>query len=61
MDIPIFQQHLNAFTSEARAAVLHRKGEARRFRYRFRNPLLEPYVILRGIKEDKTIGEKTGS
>jgi Cdc6-like AAA superfamily ATPase len=51
-DIPSYQQHLNAFTSEGRAQVLQRKGEPRRFRYRFRNPLLEPYIILRGLNED---------
>jgi Cdc6-like AAA superfamily ATPase len=52
VDIPIYQQHLNAFTTESRGEVLQRRGEARRFRYRFRNPLLEPYVILRGLRDD---------
>jgi len=52
VDIPIYQQHLNAFTTEGRGEVLQRRGEARRFRYRFRNPLLEPYVILKGLRDD---------
>jgi Cdc6-like AAA superfamily ATPase len=51
-DIPIFQQHLNAFTLAGRGEVLQRRGEPRRFRYRFTDPLLEPFVILRGLRDD---------
>lgn len=51
-DIPTFQQHLTAFTTAERASVLQRKGEPRRFRYRFRNPLLQPFVVMKGMRDD---------
>jgi Cdc6-like AAA superfamily ATPase len=35
--------------SEGRGQILHRKGPARSRRYRFSDPLMEPYVLLRGI------------
>jgi hypothetical protein len=30
--------------------ILARDGEPRRWRYRFRDPLMEPYVLLMGLK-----------
>ena len=30
--------------------ILVREGEARRWRYRFRDPLMEPYVLLDGLQ-----------
>lgn len=45
-DIPAFARHLKAFCSEERGAVLQ-KSSARKFR--FRNPLLQPFVIINGL------------
>ena len=53
-DIPQFVRHLKAFCEPARGSVLETAGEAWRRRYRFANPLLRPYVVLRGI-QDKVI------
>ncbi|MFL6331932.1 MAG: AAA family ATPase [Pyrinomonadaceae bacterium] len=50
-DIPAFSQHLNAFCDEERGPVLQRTGTARKFRFRFINPLLQPFVILRGLSD----------
>lgn len=49
MEIPAFAQHLNDFSSDTRGRVLQKAGQKRRFRYRFTNPLLQPYVILKGV------------
>ncbi|WP_164878359.1 AAA family ATPase [Pollutimonas thiosulfatoxidans] len=49
-DIPAFSQHLNAFCDPGRGPVLQRTGSARRYRFRFINPLLQPYVLMNGIK-----------
>jgi hypothetical protein len=49
-DIENFNQHLAAFCEDARGSVLHRIGGERRYRYRFSNPLMQPYVMLRGIQ-----------
>lgn len=49
-DIPAFAQHLNAFCDQNRGPVLQRTGSARRYRFRFMNPLLQPYVLMNGIR-----------
>lgn len=48
-DIPSYARHLNAFTDKDRGPVLQRMGEKRRYRYRFINPLLQPYVTMQGF------------
>lgn len=50
-DIPAFSQHLNAFCDDDRGPVLQRTGTARKFRFRFVNPLLQPFVMLRGVAD----------
>ncbi|MCM8566297.1 AAA family ATPase [Thauera linaloolentis] len=50
-DIPAFSQHLNKFCENDRGPVLQRTGTARRYRFRFINPLLQPFVIMNGIKK----------
>lgn len=50
-DISSYSRHLNRFTSEARGPVLRKQGQKRRYRYRFINPLLQPYVTLKGIAD----------
>ena len=47
--IPAFARHLNDFCDDKRGPVLQKTGFTRRFRYRFINPLIQPYVILDGI------------
>lgn len=48
-DLPAFAQHLNDFSGEgSRGGVLDRLGTSYRYRYRFRDPLLQPYVLMRG-------------
>jgi nucleoside-triphosphatase THEP1 len=51
-EIPAFSQHLNAFCDETRGPILQRTGTKRRFRFRFINPLLQPFVIMRGVDEE---------
>jgi Cdc6-like AAA superfamily ATPase len=50
-DIPAFARHLNELSESRRGPVLQKKGSTRRFRYRFINPLLQPYVIMKGLSE----------
>jgi Cdc6-like AAA superfamily ATPase len=49
--IDTFQQHLIKFLERERGAVLIRKGKERAFKFRFRDPMMQPYVIMRGIEE----------
>jgi energy-coupling factor transporter ATP-binding protein EcfA2 len=51
-DIPAFARHLSAFTNSDRGAVLQKSGTEYRYFYRFENPLLQPYVIMRGLAKN---------
>lgn len=51
-EIPAFSQHLNAFCEPARGPVLQRMGTLRRYRFRFVNPLMQPFVIMNGLKRE---------
>jgi len=44
--IAAFSHHLSEFCSVKRAEVLERTGQQRNYRFRFRDPLLVPYVLM---------------
>lgn len=46
-----FARHLERLSSESRGAILQKHGGAGAARYRFVNPLLQPYVAMRGLSE----------
>lgn len=50
LEIPAFGPHLDKLATE-RGPVLFKAGEKRKFRYRFKNPLMQPYVLMRGVKD----------
>ena len=56
-DIPSFARHLASFANAERGSVLKKSGVKRRFRYRFTDPLMQPFVIMKGLGgwEDKSI------
>ena len=47
-DIPNFAQHLHEFASAKRGSILLSTGEKRRLSYHFRDPLMQPFVIMQG-------------
>lgn len=49
-DTPSFLHHLKRFTDDP-SRVLETRGEGRRMRYRFRNPLMRPFVIIKGVQD----------
>jgi hypothetical protein len=49
LEIPNFAQHLKEFTELKRGPVLQKSGIPRLFRYKFVDPLLQPYVIMQGV------------
>jgi Cdc6-like AAA superfamily ATPase len=51
-DIPAFAQHLNELSEAKRGPILQKKGQVRRFRYRFVNPLVQPYVVMKGLSDE---------
>jgi hypothetical protein len=56
-EIPNFSPHLDKLSSDpSRGPVLEKWGKSRRFRFRFRNPLLRPFIIMKGLAEGKISG-----
>lgn len=51
-DIPRFAGHLFQFCTD-HGPVLERRGGERRWRYRFINPLMQPYLVMRGINDGR--------
>lgn len=49
--IATFQRHLNEFRQNDRGPVLERAGSARAYRYRFRDPLLPPFVFMTAVSD----------
>jgi hypothetical protein len=50
-EIAAFSRHLADFCAQDRGPVLERTGVPRRYRFRFRNPLLQPFVIMQGLAD----------
>ena len=49
-DIPNYSQHLNQLSNDdTRGPVLEQRGSKRRYKFRFRNPLLRPFIIMKGL------------
>ena len=49
--IPQFVGHLKKYCTLARGAILENMGEDWSRRYRFKTPLMRPYVVLKGIQD----------
>jgi len=47
-EIPSFSRHLNDFCESGRGPVLQKTGAAYRNKFRFINPLVQPYTIMQG-------------
>ena len=61
MQIPTFARHLHGLSDESRGAVLQRLGEPHRYRFRFSDPLLQPYVLMRGLQSNLLTLEEAAS
>jgi Cdc6-like AAA superfamily ATPase len=46
-----FQRHITEFMSTARGPILIRRGSERQYRYRFTDPMMQPYILMRGMRE----------
>jgi Cdc6-like AAA superfamily ATPase len=51
VEIANFQNHLKAFIDPKRKQILHRDGEPRAYRFRFRQPAMQPFVLMKGITD----------
>ena len=60
MTIAQYRTHLAEFILEKRGGILQRKGEERGYRFRFRDPAMLPYVLMRGIAEGMVTEDAKG-
>jgi len=56
-EISNFSQHLSEFCDEKRGFILQRISTKRRYRFRFANPLMQPFVIIQGLRDNLIKGE----
>ncbi|MGF1632183.1 MAG: hypothetical protein ACFCUT_22135 [Kiloniellaceae bacterium] len=57
MTIAQYQNHLTDWHTDKRGKVLQRTGEARSYKFRFAEPAMQPYVLMRGVA-DGMVGEE---
>lgn len=50
-DIPSYVRHLHGLCEAKRGSVLQKLGESHSYRYRFTDPVLQPYVLMRGLEQ----------
>lgn len=48
-EIPAFSRHLNELSLSPRGPILQQTGEERRYRFRFVNPMMQPFIIMLGL------------
>jgi hypothetical protein len=51
--IEAYIRHLDKFSQPARRTVLKKEGQKRKFQYSFVEPMMQPYVLMRGIADNK--------
>jgi Cdc6-like AAA superfamily ATPase len=44
-----FSRHLNDFCEDKRGSILCRRGNERNYRFRFVNPMMQPYIIMHSL------------
>lgn len=57
LDVSKYSRHLHDLSEGERGPLLQRRGQPRRFRFRFLNPLVQPYVIMRGLAHGRVDGD----
>ena len=48
-----YTYHLGKLVAPERGSILERMGTKKRYKYRFTNPLMRPYLLMRGYAEGK--------
>jgi Cdc6-like AAA superfamily ATPase len=51
VDLSDIQKHLDRFRTKEHGEILVRIGSAKRYRYRFAEPIMQPFAIMMGIHE----------
>jgi Cdc6-like AAA superfamily ATPase len=56
--IEAYIRHLDKFSQPERGPVLRKEGTKRKFEYSFVEPMMQPYVLMKGLAEDKITEEQ---
>ncbi|MDE2227621.1 MAG: orc1/cdc6 family replication initiation protein [Alphaproteobacteria bacterium] len=48
--VSLYAQHLKNLSEDDRGKILEQIGTDRRFRYRFAEPLMQPYILMHGLR-----------
>lgn len=48
--VSLFAQHLKNLSGEDRGEILEQIGTERRYRYRFSEPMMQPYILMHGLR-----------
>ena len=48
-EIPAFARHLDRLASPERGFILEKSGVPHNYRFRFANPLFQPFVLMKGV------------
>jgi AAA ATPase domain len=54
--VSTFSRYLEKLCSEDRGSILVRSGQPRRYIYRFSDPLMQPYILLKALQENMMPG-----
>jgi Cdc6-like AAA superfamily ATPase len=55
-----FFPHIEAFCAAERGSILEKKGAPKAYKYRFKEPKMQPYVIMKGVADDLIAHDKFG-
>jgi len=53
--IPGYAKHLAEFSESKRGNIIIKTGERKFYRYKFSDPLMQPFIIMRGLQRGKDI------
>src|SRR5262249_32862253 len=51
-------RHLDKFSRPERGPILNKEGQKRKFQYSFVGPMMQPYVLMKGLTEGKITEEQ---
>jgi hypothetical protein len=54
-NIPGYAKHLAEFSEIKRGNIIIKSGQRKLYRYKFSDPLMQPFIIMRGIQKGKEI------
>lgn len=57
-DVPAFSYHLDEFCKTDRGKILQKMGRRKQFHYRFRDSLMEAFVVLKSMEQNLISNEK---